>query len=47
MGAAAGCPPMGGAIEQGVANEVGDRHAAALAPSTAWPRPDEELGKFH
>ena len=41
MGAAAGCPPMGGAIEQGVANEVGDRHAAALPPSTAWPRPDD------
>jgi hypothetical protein len=24
---------MGGAIEQGVANEAGDRHTAALAPS--------------
>ena len=29
-----------------VANEVGDRHAAALAPSTAWPRPDEDLGEW-
>jgi hypothetical protein len=39
MGAAAGCPPMGGAMEQSVANEVGDRHAAALAPSTAGRGP--------
>jgi hypothetical protein len=37
MGAAAGCPPMGGAIEQGVANEVGDfaSRPSAHSPETS------------